>query len=303
LLDNCLQSIQSQGNYLIPIIVIDNASTDNTKRIVEKWQETITNITYVFESKPGLSYARNCMMDAVTTEYMHYIDDDTVLPKDFIDNLISFLKKYQPVAYTGKIIPSFNGKKPKWYKDKYLSGSNVDLKTGLLSDGFLMGGNMGFKTERLKILGGFPTDFGKGSSKMYGEETYLENKLKQLNIDLHYSSEILLYHYGNDDTIFKVIKMHYHHLHSNIVLRQFLNIKHPYKTYIFYYSKELAKNFFNGFLALFRDKNYYIQNWIIDISKSLFGIYVNVIHWISSKKLNGKKNRHEPFDETISKTV
>lgn len=273
-----MASITLQNNILLPIYIVDNASIDNTKTIVEKWQNSINNLIYNYEPNIGLSHARNSLITKCTSEYIHYIDDDTVLLDGFFEKLISFLLKYKPEAYTGKIIPSFADERPKWYQDIFLTGSNTSLKTGLLDNGFMMGGNMGIKTERLKILGGFPTNFGKGSLIMFGEETYLEYIIRRSEIKLHYCEDIPILHFGNDNTVFKILKSYFYQCCSNIKLKDALKVNQNHIRSILSNVKEFVKYIFVGIFLIIMKKNYYYQNWLIHLLKPLIIIYTNSLH-------------------------
>ena len=275
MLDKCLQSIALQNNKLILIYVIDSSS-DNTKDIVKKWASSIDNLFYIFESKKGLGLARNRILEECRTEYIHYIDDDTKLQISFFTELISFINQYKPEAYTGKITPSFENKRPKWYKDSYLSGINLTLKTGKLNNGFLMGGNMGIKTQTLKLIGGFPAEFGK-SKLQYGDETYVQYKLKDQGIELYYCEEINLQHFGNDDTVAKLIKIYYHQCLSNIKLKEVLKIKENSFRIILSNFKFFFRTILIGTFELIFIKDYYFQNWVINLTKALVNIYLKIL--------------------------
>jgi glycosyltransferase involved in cell wall biosynthesis len=274
LLDKCLQSISLQNNNLIPVFIIDS-STDNTQLIVNKWRKSINNLSYCYEPSTGLGFARNRILEECSSKYIHYIDDDTKLPSTFFQSLLNFITIHNPDAYTGKIIASFEYKRPKWYKNNYLTGSNTNLKTGILNHGFLMGGNLGIKTEILKLVGGFPLDFGK-SSFMYCDETYIQYKLQKMGRKLHYCEEIVIQHFGNDDTVIKILKIYYHQCLSIIKLKDTLNIKKSSFRMVLSSSKQFIKSLFKGFYLIFLKKNYYYQNWIIDLGKPLINIYLHL---------------------------
>jgi glycosyltransferase involved in cell wall biosynthesis len=62
LIGDCLDSVVSQINdnnlSLIEIIISDNASTDNTKKIVETYQQKYSNISY-YRNDSNLGLIRN----------------------------------------------------------------------------------------------------------------------------------------------------------------------------------------------------------------------------------------------------
>lgn len=61
LLRECLQSLTNQNEDIsrIPVIVVDNNSTDATAKTVREFERKLPGLKYVFEPEQGLSHARN----------------------------------------------------------------------------------------------------------------------------------------------------------------------------------------------------------------------------------------------------
>jgi glycosyltransferase involved in cell wall biosynthesis len=78
LLENCLASLAAQKfeRSSFEVIVVDNASTDATKDVVEKFSSGTLPIRYVYEGRLGLSRARATGFRNSTGRYIAYIDDD-----------------------------------------------------------------------------------------------------------------------------------------------------------------------------------------------------------------------------------
>ena len=92
---NCLLSIlnQSYPRDLIEIIVVDNDSTDNTKKIAKKYADTVANIG------PERNTQRNYgMKDLSKGDYLVWIDADMILSKNLIENCIDYLSKNKYIA-------------------------------------------------------------------------------------------------------------------------------------------------------------------------------------------------------------
>lgn len=85
LIERCLDSIYVQTHRPLTVYVVDNASTDNTPRVVSQWIRTHRSddfdIQMVEESRPGAAAARNAGLARVDTEYVIFFDsDDEMLP-------------------------------------------------------------------------------------------------------------------------------------------------------------------------------------------------------------------------------
>ena len=85
----CLESIISQMNNDIELIIIDDSSTDNSLKIIKETIKNISN-TILIENivNKGISYSRNIGLSQATGEYIFFIDSDDYLNKEAI-NIIS----------------------------------------------------------------------------------------------------------------------------------------------------------------------------------------------------------------------
>lgn len=85
-IDKCINSVLQQ-DLETEIIVVNDGSTDNSKKIIEKYKD---KIIYLEKENGGLSDARNYGLKYATGEYVAFLDSD-----DFIEkNLFLRLEKY-----------------------------------------------------------------------------------------------------------------------------------------------------------------------------------------------------------------
>lgn len=76
-------ALQDYDLLVNEVILIDNASTDNTKEICESYQKKSTKIKYIYEACPGLSNARRRAV-AANGAWVIYVDDDNILKEDWL---------------------------------------------------------------------------------------------------------------------------------------------------------------------------------------------------------------------------
>jgi len=187
----CLNSILNQikKDHNIEIIVIDNNSTDETKKYVEGLD--IKYIKYHIEKKQGLSFARNRGIEVALGRYLAFVDDDAIINSNWLDSLLDELKKdLKNHIYGGPIYPKFEIECPKWIDQKYFI-RKFKSKDGYLDqltaqDGF-SGGNMCISKETFTHVGHFNTNLGMKGDKMgLGEESELFfrilNKIKNIRL-------------------------------------------------------------------------------------------------------------------------
>ncbi|MDP6671319.1 MAG: glycosyltransferase family 2 protein [archaeon] len=100
-LRKCLKSVSNQtyGNY--SIIVVDNNSSDDSKAIIKEFQKQNSNLSYVFEPRPGRGTARNAGINSAKGSIIAMTDSDCVVPENWIEELVSPIVKGKESAVMG----------------------------------------------------------------------------------------------------------------------------------------------------------------------------------------------------------
>ncbi len=90
-----LDSLVNQTLNNIEIIVIDDGSTDDTKKIVESYIELHQdkNICLYTKANEGIATARNYALTKVHGEYFGFLDSDDYAEKEMFEDLYSLAKK------------------------------------------------------------------------------------------------------------------------------------------------------------------------------------------------------------------
>lgn len=90
-----LDSVVNQVYKNLEIIIVDDASTDNTKKIIKEYADKDDRIIPFYQSKnKGVSRARNIGLKAATGDYIVFVDSDDELTKDAIRRMIDISDKY-----------------------------------------------------------------------------------------------------------------------------------------------------------------------------------------------------------------
>lgn len=93
-----LDSILAQTLRPAQLIVVDNASTDNSRAVVERWmtqQKPRCELLLLSEATPGAAAARNRGLAAVTTEWVSFFDSDDWMSPHFLQNMLSCAQQQQ----------------------------------------------------------------------------------------------------------------------------------------------------------------------------------------------------------------
>ena len=88
----CLESVISQTDKNIEIVIINDGSIDKTDSIIKKYIND-NRIKYYNRSNHGIGKTRNFGIKEATGEYITFLDSDDYLPNDAIDNLYKLAQK------------------------------------------------------------------------------------------------------------------------------------------------------------------------------------------------------------------
>lgn len=182
---------------LYELLIVDNASTDNTRDMVEKYCHSFPNVRYLLEANVGLSHARNRGWQESQGEYVGYLDDDCKATQEWLARACEIAKTVHPDAFGGPYYAFYDVSKPEWFKDAYGSHVQGMVSRSLDDQEYLNGGNMFIRRDVLMELGGFQSDLGMQGKKIaYGEETYFFNqlRLKRKDVVLYYDPALFVHH-------------------------------------------------------------------------------------------------------------
>jgi len=86
-LAKCVESILSQTYSHLEIILVNDGSTDQSTKIIDKYAAIDKRIKIIHKQNGGLSDARNKGYDLVTGDYLMFIDSDDLVSSDFCEKM------------------------------------------------------------------------------------------------------------------------------------------------------------------------------------------------------------------------
>ncbi len=120
LIGPCLEHLASQelqSSFAWELLVVDNASSDDTIAQVRKLWAGPSPLRVVTEDKPGIAYARRKGMAAAKYAYIAFVDQDNWVDADWLQNAWELIHRYPDaglIGAEGRAV--FETKEPAWYQ-------------------------------------------------------------------------------------------------------------------------------------------------------------------------------------------
>ena len=178
-LPKCLESLvnQTASSGLFEVLIVDNNSTDDTKKIALDFCEKHSNFKYVFEEKQGHSQARNRAIAEANGKYLAYIDDDAIADGKWVESILDCFSQTDADAVGGPVQPFIETDKdsPFFYDVRSHKFDCGNERKRMLPPGFDFGFstcNVCFKRSLFNEVGLFSENFGIVNGKLQmGEDS------------------------------------------------------------------------------------------------------------------------------------
>ena len=148
-LDKCLTSLVNQTLKELEIIIINDGSTDNSQKVIDKYSKKYKNIIAITKENGGVSEARNLGLEKATGEYIGFIDSDDWIEPNMYELMYqkAITENFDIVACDTQAI--YNDKKV--YISSNIKDDNVSNKE-LMIDAYAVIWNKIYKKELLNDI-------------------------------------------------------------------------------------------------------------------------------------------------------
>ena len=167
---SCLESVSKhKTNDVTEVIVIDNASTDETYTLAA----SVPGIRVERESRKGTSSARECGLRLATGELILFLDADSLLPEGWIERGVTHFENKKTVCVSGPY--TFYDLGWSWNILSLLYWWVVALPASWITGSVAVGGSMIIRRSALEQVNGFDT-----SVTFYGDDTNTAKRLQKV---------------------------------------------------------------------------------------------------------------------------
>jgi GT2 family glycosyltransferase len=216
----CLESINaSYSSYPYKeLIIVDSSTEGEIREKVEKFTKRVGG-KYIYENREGLSIARNTGIRASSGDVIVFADDDFVVDKDWIRNLIENYNDPKVVCCTGRMLPYHNDEVSQLY-EKSMSFDRGNLRyeisqkdlnlLKLLSNISKIGekrlgrktpppynvgyGFCSFRKMIFNIVGLFDEKLGRGTPSMGSDDVDIYYRILKLGYKIIYEPKAVVFH-------------------------------------------------------------------------------------------------------------
>lgn len=134
-LEECINSLIYQDYYNLEIILVDDASTDNSPILCDKAAMIDERIKVIHKQKGGAASARNLGLSVMSGDYVCFVDSDDYVDKDYIQKLVENLEKVNAdVAVCGFWYLYKNYEEKNEQLNMYQVMSQIDFLKNFLTD-------------------------------------------------------------------------------------------------------------------------------------------------------------------------
>lgn len=189
------------------LIVIDNASTDETQQVIAECAARHPGrVVYLREARPGLSRARNAGIQAARGEVIAFTDDDVLVATDWLAAIRrEFVADPSLMLLGGRVLLA----RDTLQRVSWQPASERQYFQFPDNGNFAMGANMAFRRALFDEIGLFDPRLGAGRFFAGAEEAELMYRAVRAGHRLLYAPTVLVYHDHDRTTVAQACRLEY----------------------------------------------------------------------------------------------
>jgi glycosyltransferase involved in cell wall biosynthesis len=196
-----IASLHVPSEWGCELVVVDNASTDDTRQVVERFAQTAPMpVRYLLEERLGKSNALNTGIAACRGDYVAFTDDDACPDPNWLVEVNNAFETFHADWVYGRVFPLWDGPVPTWFSPLFYGtfalldqGSRCFVATP--SNPAFFGVNCACRRDVPLSLGGYLSGTGPtGDTPIGGEDTEIFERSLAKGLCIVYNPQAIVHH-------------------------------------------------------------------------------------------------------------
>ncbi len=194
----CIENVLLQTYPVNEILIIDDASPDDSIKIAEKYREKYPELIKIIkhDKNKGLAAVRNTAIENAKCDFIATVDTDAMPDDIFLETIMMEFKKDKNKKFAGiggKLIELNSVNVTDRWREIHMAQHYGDTSKEVP---FLFGSTSVYRKEALEDVGGFDEFY-----RTNFEDCDIAEKLKQKSYKLFYTPKAVAYHLRKDNLI------------------------------------------------------------------------------------------------------
>jgi len=192
-----LDVIDSSRTVDVEVLIVDNGSTDETSRLLQRKpaKARAFELVVLDEQKKGKANALNLGLSKAKGDILLILDDDVVAERDCLEKHFAAYASTSFDALQGRVLPGRDpgGRPADLNKIREYNIPYVDYGEQVCEIRGLTGTNMSFKREVFEKVGFFDARLGPGAAG-FSEDTEYSIRIRKAGCKIGYTPDAVVYH-------------------------------------------------------------------------------------------------------------
>ncbi len=198
-----LSRLEIPLNHSVELIVVDNASTDETADAIQTAHLPNLTLRHLYEARPGQSQGVNSGTAVAQGEIILWTDDDVRLPANWIAEMCGPIEKGEADMTAGEVQIAPHLERV-WMKPIHWSWL-ADTRA-LPKERLPFGANMAFHRRVLKSVPGLDTELGPGVYIGSGADVLFSLQLRQVGFKILAVASLVEHHFEPSRLLYRAWK-------------------------------------------------------------------------------------------------
>jgi GT2 family glycosyltransferase len=208
-LADCLRSLADQdGDTSYEVVVVDNASTDHTSKVIAEWASRDRRFRGAYEPRIGLSVGKNRGIREARAPVLLFTDDDVIVDPGWISAYVGSFAREGTECAGGRVIPVPDdlGPWPTWLPAEAIADLGLLDHGGpdriLPADDYVWGANLAARRTVFERSGMWDESVGRrGDARGTFEDVEFQDRLRDRGVAIWFCERAVVRHRVRRGTI------------------------------------------------------------------------------------------------------